>query len=155
MDQEGPILEEDNQAEEDNPETRLYAKAEERKEKVNVITSVTTCKICTFPYNDDERKPLFLFCGHTFCAKCVETMISNPIVSLRNPPALHCPNRCDKIVPFPNISKMRINWDLLSMVEYAASKESKFCEKHQHKRLKYFCTQDKAYICSSCLLAEH
>ena len=86
-----------------------------------------TCKICTVTYNTDERKPLTLWCGHTYCAECVDKMIKDPIVQTRRPPALLCPNRCDRTVPYPDINKMKINWEVLDMVEYASTKGDTKC----------------------------
>ena len=33
---------------------------------------LSTCCVCLDTYNEDERKPKFLSCGHTICLKCVE-----------------------------------------------------------------------------------
>lgn len=36
------------------------------------MEELLTCKVCMERYNEIDRKPLFLNCGHTFCAKCLK-----------------------------------------------------------------------------------
>lgn len=36
------------------------------------MEDLLTCRICMEKYNTNERKPLFLPCGHTFCQKCLK-----------------------------------------------------------------------------------
>ncbi|XP_068227204.1 uncharacterized protein [Palaemon carinicauda] len=33
------------------------------------------CKVCYNPYNTEDRRPLFLPCGHTFCSRCITNYI--------------------------------------------------------------------------------
>lgn len=34
------------------------------------------CRICLEPYNEQERVPVVLGCGHSFCASCVGAPLS-------------------------------------------------------------------------------
>ncbi len=35
------------------------------------IEELLTCKVCMERYTDEDKKPLFLTCGHTFCSRCL------------------------------------------------------------------------------------
>ena len=43
------------------------------------------CKICYSPYNDTDKVPLVLPCGHTYCKECIKTLYINRRVK--------CPNK--------------------------------------------------------------
>ena len=42
------------------------------------VEDLTTCCICTETYgpSDEERKPKFLPCSHTFCQRCLKVSLS-------------------------------------------------------------------------------
>ena len=44
------------------------------------LEELLTCKICMDKYNELERKPLFLPCGHTFCARCLRFVYKKKIL---------------------------------------------------------------------------
>ena len=46
------------------------------------------CKICLENYNRHSKKPISINCGHTICAKCIETLKKS---NNRHPNILTCP----------------------------------------------------------------
>lgn len=47
------------------------------------VEEILTCKVCMDKYNDSDKKPLFLNCGHTFCTRCLRLIYKRQ--------ALRCP----------------------------------------------------------------
>lgn len=42
------------------------------------VDEILTCYICMEKYNDTDKKPLFISCGHTFCCKCIRFIFKKP-----------------------------------------------------------------------------
>ena len=38
--------------------------------------NVAECKVCLITYNDTDKKPMCLACGHTICKGCVSVIFS-------------------------------------------------------------------------------
>lgn len=64
------------------------------------------CKICFLPFNQEERKPRALPCGHSFCERCALKLYENE--------GIQCPfdNRKYKI----SFDKISINYSLMQML---------------------------------------
>ena len=74
------------------------------------LEEILTCKICMERLNDQERKPLFLLCGHTFCQKCLRFVYKKPLLS--------CP--LDKTVHrFEAFDKIPTNFSVLNAIHSA------------------------------------
>lgn len=71
------------------------------------LEEILTCSICIEIYNDTERKPLFLLCGHTFCAKCLRLVFQKP--------NLVCPLD-KKIHKFDSFDKVPTNFSVLKVI---------------------------------------
>ena len=63
------------------------------------------CPICYDTFNDNDRLPLLLECGHSFCKRCIETGGS----SLQK-----CPH-CRKPITVPR-SSLKINHGLVTAI---------------------------------------
>lgn len=112
-----------------------------------------TCPICYDPYNDKEKIPRILSCGHTFCQNC--------LLDLRTSNILTCPT-CRTYFS-PDVKQLIKNFTILdalysekaqvlmAQLEKNGSEETKdellaaqseFCAKHPQKKTKYFCEMD-------------
>ena len=63
------------------------------------------CAVCLESFNELERKPLVLDCGHTFCAKCIGT---NSLVNSGGSRCFSC-----RAVIAGKVSNLRPNYALL------------------------------------------
>lgn len=80
---------------------------------------VPCCSVCQNRYDEEERVPLLLNCGHGFCKDCLSKMFSS---SLDN--SLSCP-RCRHVTIVGNsVTALRKNFALLSLASSAGAGES-------------------------------
>lgn len=139
----------------------------------------TNCPICYDTYNDKDKIPRILPCGHTFCQIC--------LLDLRTSNILTCPT-CRKFFT-PEVKQLIKNFTILDYIynkksidqmggvcpslhgnnsqsnaglrsgqhedEREESFVDKFCIKHPQKKTKYFCENCQTYICSKCVVGEH
>ncbi|KAI5068319.1 hypothetical protein GOP47_0016664 [Adiantum capillus-veneris] len=74
------------------------------------------CSICQTTYNDEEKAPMMLQCGHTFCKECLSRMFA---VSTDH--SLVCP-RCRQASKVGNsVETLRKNFAMLSLINNAPS----------------------------------
>jgi len=77
---------------------------------------VPCCSVCQNRYDEEERVPLLLNCGHGFCKDCLSKMFSS---SLDN--SLSCP-RCRHVTIVGNsVTALRKNFALLSLASSAGA----------------------------------
>ena len=124
------------------------------------IEEILTCKICMEKFNDSEKKPLFIPCGHTFCSKCLRFIYKKP--------SLKCPLD-KKDHKFEAFSLIPTNFSLLNCVHSVLDpmllsyksgshhllRSEKKCDKHPSESLKFYCETHDALICQICLLESH
>lgn len=73
---------------------------------------VPCCSVCQNKYNEEERCPLLLQCGHGFCRECLSKMFSASPDS-----SLSCP-RCRHVSTVGNsVSALRKNYAVLSLIQ--------------------------------------
>jgi protein-L-isoaspartate(D-aspartate) O-methyltransferase len=101
-----------------------------------------SCKICLFPYDDHERCPKIIPCGHTICNDCFQ--------NIQKKDKIQCP-MCKK--EFTNIKEIPVNFEILNLLN--TRRIDHICPKHKNENLNFFCTNDKMLICQHCLLNEH
>ena len=127
-----------------------------------------TCPICYDHYNDKDKIPRILSCGHTFCQNC--------LMDLRTSNILTCPT-CRTYFS-PDVKQLIKNFTILDCLnnekaqhllqqieaKEAGLEESKahkvvesiqYCVRHPQKKTKYFCENDQVLICSKCIIADH
>ena len=74
------------------------------------LKSYIICEICLEEYNDKERKPMLMECGHSICKICLKSILSSKNSNIKK-----CP--FDKInFKRLNIDNYSINYTLLSIV---------------------------------------
>jgi hypothetical protein len=114
-----------------------------------------TCPICFDHYNDKDKVPRILPCGHTFCQSC--------LMDLRTSNILTCPT-CRKYFA-PDVKQLIKNFTILGkkdlknecIIDYMCTHKDamdqtvhleeekntdKYCLKHPEKKTKYFCEND-------------
>ncbi|MED6205277.1 hypothetical protein PIB30_016260 [Stylosanthes scabra] len=84
-------------------------------------TKVPLCSICQTRYNEDDRVPLLLQCGHCFCKHCLSRMFSaSPDTTLT------CP-RCRHVSPVGNsVQALSKNYSVLPLLDSTSSNTEDF-----------------------------
>ena len=103
--------------------------------------SVFECGICYSPYNEQDKLPLSLPCGHVFCKQCLIRHASSGGIS--------CP--ADKMTHHTTPDKLPCCYAILSNLPLVARKGVN-CKRHPRKRVKFMCRLHNMYLCSDCLL---
>ena len=114
------------------------------------------CPICYDHYNDKEKIPRILTCGHTFCQHC--------LMDLRTSNILTCPT-CRQYFS-PDVKQLIKNFTILDYLYSEKAQEEnkeqaseiaseKFCPKHPQKKTKYWCENDQTNVCSKCIVTDH
>lgn len=80
---------------------------------------VPCCSVCQSRYNEEDRVPLLLQCGHGFCKECLSRMFSaSPDTTLA------CP-RCRHVSVVGNsVSALRKNFPILSLLHGSSSPDA-------------------------------
>ena len=119
-----------------------------------------TCPICYEHYNDKDKIPRILTCGHTFCQHC--------LMDLRPSNILTCPT-CRSYFS-PDVKQLIKNFTILDYLysekvvaqqneeikmEHEQMPTEKYCLKHPNKKTKYFCETDQVAVCSKCIVSDH
>lgn len=80
---------------------------------------IPCCSVCQTRYNEEERVPLLLQCGHGFCRECLYTMFSASLDT-----TLPCP-KCRHVSTVGNsVQALRKNYAVLALI-HAVSTSSK------------------------------
>jgi len=80
---------------------------------------VPCCSLCNVRYDEDERTPLLLHCGHGFCRACLSRMLAAAPGA-----TLPCP-RCRHLTAVGNsVSALRKNFPILSLLSASPSSPS-------------------------------
>ena len=45
-----------------------------------MVESIFECGICFKPYNHNDKKPMTLPCGHSFCLECVAKLSQHSVI---------------------------------------------------------------------------
>lgn len=105
--------------------------------------------MCALTYDDNTRQPFFLDCGHTFCKPCIEKTIK-----FLNSTCPTCREPFDGDRVFACSKNLNV-LDFIAIQEKKAKSSARMCEVHTTKKIKYYCIQDKAFLCSKCVLSAH
>ena len=77
---------------------------------------VPCCSVCQTRYNEEERVPLLLQCGHGFCRDCLSRMFSASLDT-----TLPCP-RCRHVSTVGNsVQALRKNYAILALIHSASN----------------------------------
>ena len=112
------------------------------------VEEIITCKICMEHYNDSDKKPLFITCGHTFCSHCLRFIFKRSIV--------HCPldkkqHKYDTFAAIPtNFSVLNCLHSYLLANSKSGNQSNGFakkCAQHPSENLKFYCENHEVLIC--------
>ena len=122
------------------------------------MESFFECGICFKAYNHNDKKPIALPCGHSFCFECIKQMYKHQVIK--------CPY--DKIAHHNQPENLPVNYQVLTALPMGVSNNNennadadpnatptnpiKFCEIHPSKKVKFYCKNDKSMFCSKCIL---
>lgn len=97
------------------------------------------CQVCTYGFDDCNRKPLILDCGHTLCWTCLDSVLGSQSVS--------CPF-CQEVIKNTNLDSHRVNYMLIP------SPGDGICNNHGHE-MDIWCNTCCAKFCIKCLRHHH
>ena len=73
------------------------------------------CSICCEGYNDKEKCPRMLRCGHSFCSCCLERLLYGDII--------YCPSCRDRVAVPCGVDGLSKNFALLDILDETAPKQ--------------------------------
>ncbi|CAL4209799.1 unnamed protein product, partial [Meganyctiphanes norvegica] len=104
------------------------------------------CIVCFSHYDDGDRRPRFMPCGHTLCSKCLEKAIKKV--------AKICPT-CRKPYSASNVNDLPVNFSLERIVTSTnVAEKVPECPEHELP-VSHRCSSHKAWVCNSCLSKDH
>ena len=97
------------------------------------------CSICLESYNDKDKCPRMLSCGHSFCSSCLERLLHGNTI--------RCPTCRNPIAVPSGVTGLSINFALLNIVDNqpkqpAGNTGSQVCEPCDKKHPATFCCLD-------------
>lgn len=130
--------------------------------QIHKIDSIFECGICFKPYNHNDKKPISLPCGHSFCYDCVRMMYKHQVIK--------CPY--DKVSHHQAPENLPVNYQVLTALPMGVATNSataaegsaaecekaqvasliRYCEVHPQKKVKFYCKNDRQMFCSKCIL---
>ncbi|XP_063772733.1 E3 ubiquitin-protein ligase TRIM32-like [Pseudophryne corroboree] len=113
------------------------------------------CTICTEIYNETNRRPKLLSCGHTLCLKCLQELFSRTLdlPVYQQTSNLRCPS-CRQTTEIFHVCCVSRLPDNFAIINFLTDEESskQYCKKHQDEKIKFFCHQCQRLLCPSCAL---
>jgi len=105
------------------------------------------CPSCYDIFDDKERTPRNLHCGHTFCEKC--------LIQLQNSSIFNCPI-CRKQHMAFKATDLPKNYLVLDLIQKQIEqlKIADSCKVHPTEQLRFFCVTCSILICPECIV-EH
>ena len=121
------------------------------------MDQIFECGICFKAYNHNDKKPLSLPCGHSFCFECCKQLYKHNQIK--------CPY--DKIVHHIIPENLPVNYTVLTALPMGVSVQAtgsnddpnsaqtpsvRYCDIHPSKKVKFYCKNCKIMFCSKCIL---
>jgi hypothetical protein len=120
------------------------------------MESLFECGICFKTYNHNDKKPIALPCGHSFCFECLKQLYKHSMIK--------CPY--DKIAHHCVPENLPVNYQVLTAIPMGqqpsgsdsqgegqpAKSGVRYCDIHPSKKVKFFCKNDRSMFCSKCIL---
>ncbi|TNV86534.1 hypothetical protein FGO68_gene7498 [Halteria grandinella] len=107
-------------------------------------TKLLLCPICLEGYNQQEKCPKVLKCGHTLCLKCLQKQFKN----------LQCPICRDQLSNEP-LLKIPSNYQILEELAYYESSQvtksfNLHCETHPDQEIVFYDKKSYKLFCNKC-----
>ena len=118
------------------------------------MESIFECGICFKPYNHNDKKPVSLPCGHSFCCECTRKLPKHGVIQ--------CPY--DKSNHQISPDNLPVNYQVLTGLPMAAQNAAAnsagsipepqimHCGQHPQKKVKFYCMVCREHFCSKCIL---
>ncbi|XP_071516705.1 uncharacterized protein [Panulirus ornatus] len=109
------------------------------------MSEAVKCRVCLEQYEPDDREPLMLPCGHTFCRSCV--------LAGRTTGRHRCPS-CKRDLTLIEVQELPINFQVLELISVFTKLQHESCGEHGDE-LRYWCRECERSLCSLCLYGDH
>ena len=106
---------------------------------------MAVCEVCQDPFNGEQRPPMLLTCGHTFCLVCINRLE-------RNSGALICP--ICRGADYRLVSQLKKNIQLIPLIDREHQKPNLPCPAHPMIEGTLYCLDCSTSFCSKCI-ADH
>lgn len=121
------------------------------------MEQIFECGICFKAYNHNDKKPISLPCGHSFCFECLKQLYKHQMIK--------CPY--DKIAHHNIPENLPVNYQVLTALPMGVSSAAaadasdpnsaknpsiRYCDIHPSKKVKFYCKNDRSMFCSKCIL---
>lgn len=104
-----------------------------------------TCPICCEYFNEADRCPLTLLCGHSLCQACVARIKANSTEML-------CPQ--DRHPDSRLFNEIPKNFALIEIMNVSHEQRgAERCALHPNKGIKFLCKTCKTSFCCSCFIS--
>lgn len=126
-----------------------------------MVDSIFECGVCFKPYNHQDKKPLSLPCGHSFCLECMRQMVKHQQICCPYDKSFHSCVPENLPVNYQVLSGLPMNTNQAqAAAAQAVSTTSQnpaecsisYCTTHPSKKIKFFCKNDQELFCSKCIL---
>ena len=105
------------------------------------------CSICSKCYDDKKKCPRLLYCGHSFCSSCLETLLHGKTIV--------CPT-CRKLILVPfGVERLVKNLTLLDFGKEEHKTGSPHCPEHNDQEFRFFDEDCSRVICRDCHTLKH
>ncbi|XP_018010364.1 tripartite motif-containing protein 2-like [Hyalella azteca] len=111
-----------------------------------MAASLLECEICAEEFDENNHKPLFLPCGHTYCYTCISSLLKNPQSRL-------CP-KCRKEI---SVHGIQVNYVLMNTKGESSKRplELETLCPHHGSDVDYICVECHELLCFTCLEGIH
>ncbi|XP_045130130.1 tripartite motif-containing 13-like [Portunus trituberculatus] len=109
------------------------------------LREAMSCDVCSDVYEQVQRTPLVLPCGHTFCRAC--------LTDIRKSGRFQCPT-CRAGHNNLQVEALTVNYSLLNILPLCNQFECDKCATHGDD-LRYWCANCDLPLCSICLYSGH
>ncbi|XP_043913872.1 E3 ubiquitin-protein ligase TRIM32 isoform X2 [Protopterus annectens] len=117
----------------------------------DVVREVLECPICMETFNEDQRRPKLLNCGHTICRQCLEKLVADSINGVR------CPF-CIKVTKLRNPSQLTDNLTVLKFIDstsISSTVSAMMCKVCRNRLPRHFCQKCTFVLCEPCRNERH
>ena len=104
------------------------------------------CSICLECYNDEDKCPRMLNCGHSFCSSCLNRLLHGNTI--------HCPTCRNPVAVPTGVQGLAKNFALLEIVNEASREQVVLCPKHKEP-FRFFDEDCGIVICRDCHALYH